>query len=577
MELEFWRGYCLKILKGKFVRVVQFRFTMNIKILKFYFGQFRGMSGSIFLSLLGSLLQFVPYYFIFTFVRRAFDFYIPDKNFPALSGIVALIILLFLVKSAIMFTVKYLTLQINKNFVAKLRMNIVTKLQGLPYLNVVELDFTKHHILMVQHTEKVYQLNSSLINQALPALMASLIFLGYLAYTNLKMTLVLSLVLIPLFFITKSFLFKLSNQFKEVTQKFRSFNKRTIFMLRALDLIKTLSSEAFEIEKQKNRIESLNQAETRLSFLKIMVTLIQDLIFSLLGIVILLAGGYSVIQGTMSLGMMLAYYSAVLVFKNYLQAFFSTLPQMEEGKASLNELYEFFMIEAPQVYTGTNKIESLQTITLKDVSFTYLNEPLLKSVNLELSQSKMTVISGLNGSGKTTLLNLIVGLMAPTQGELLANQCNYQELDITHFRTQLGILRQTPFIFKGTILDNITYGRERVPLFAVEEAAKLAGIFALIDELPKKFETVVGENGTTLSGGECQKIALARALLNRPKFIFLDEPSNHLDVNSIVNLMEQLKKGEYQPTCLIISHENRVIEQADIHYNLVNGELEILQ
>jgi ABC-type bacteriocin/lantibiotic exporter with double-glycine peptidase domain len=212
-------------------------------------------------------------------------------------------------------------------------------------------------------------------------------------------------------------------------------------------------------------------------------------------------------------------------------------------------------------------------LELDSVYFQYTERQLLAGASLSLEARSIVAIVGSNGSGKTTLIYLLAGFYKPKHGALSADGHSYDELDIVSLRRSIGVVPQDPILFAGTVRDNITYGFAEAKEAEIVQAAKLATADAFIRELPLGYDNQIGEGGGSLSGGQRQRIAVARALLRCPKVLILDEPSNHLDDHAVYRLMHNLKTLPTAPTVVLISHDLRVIRQADHIYRLENGKL----
>ena len=193
---------------------------------------------------------------------------------------------------------------------------------------------------------------------------------------------------------------------------------------------------------------------------------------------------------------------------------------------------------------------------MQKVNFSYTEDRILNQVDLDLKPGSVVVLMGPNGSGKSTIANLILGLYRPQDGLIFAEEHRYEELDIRHLRKSFGVVQQDPVIFSGTIVENITYGNPEVSYEDVLIASKIATAYEFIKDLPDGFETLTGENGVLLSGGQCQRIAIARAMILKSKFVLLDEPTSALDISiqaQIIELLRGLQKKKqaflffYQP------------------------------
>ncbi|AIF42200.1 thiol reductant ABC exporter subunit CydD [Virgibacillus sp. SK37] len=214
-------------------------------------------------------------------------------------------------------------------------------------------------------------------------------------------------------------------------------------------------------------------------------------------------------------------------------------------------------------------------ISIQDVGFSYGEEQFsLSGIQAELAPRSNVAIVGRSGSGKTTLLHLLAGLLPVTEGSLLVNGGNLTSYKEEAWFNQLSYISQHPYIFAGTISDNIAIGANRsVTNTEIKAAAEQAGIAEMIERLKDGYETKIGEGGRGLSGGEMQRVALARAFLKRPSVIFFDEPTTGLDVHTEKVLQTSMEKLSEHATVITVAHRLHTIKKADIILYLENGRL----
>lgn len=211
-------------------------------------------------------------------------------------------------------------------------------------------------------------------------------------------------------------------------------------------------------------------------------------------------------------------------------------------------------------------------IILNGVSFSYGHGQTLNHINLTIKKGCMTALVGPSGSGKSTITSLILRLFDPISGEIFINEVNLKEYDIGSYRNLIGYVSQEPFIFNDTIRENITFGGN-FSNYELFDAAKLANAHEFIMELPQGYDTVVGDQGVTLSGGEKQRIAIARAMIRDPELLILDEATSSLD-NISENLVQAaIDKVAKNCTTLVIAHRLSTIRQADLIVVLKNGHI----
>ena len=197
----------------------------------------------------------------------------------------------------------------------------------------------------------------------------------------------------------------------------------------------------------------------------------------------------------------------------------------------------------------------------------------LHGLSFSLSRGETLALIGANGSGKTTIAHLIAGLYKPAAGGLFANGIPYDEVDIRTLRERMAVLPQNPFLFPGTIRDNLTYGMTACGDDRVREALEWSGASDFVNDLAGGPDAEIGEQGILLSGGQRQKLALARALLRQPDFLIFDEPTNHLDEGAIVTLLHNLARLPFRPAVLIISHDPVALRHAARTLRLEGGRL----
>ena len=214
---------------------------------------------------------------------------------------------------------------------------------------------------------------------------------------------------------------------------------------------------------------------------------------------------------------------------------------------------------------NTTVIPEDKTITLENVMFQYTsNAPLvLQHIFLQIPENGVTAIVGGSGSGKSTLLKLLVRLYKPSYGEIKMGGMNVSSINLRRWRELCGVVMQDGKIFSDTILNNIVLDDEHIDYVRVREATRIAQIEGEINEMPKGFDTMIGETGRGLSGGQKQRLLIARALYCDPKYLFLDEATNSLDTINEQKIVEALKGASVGRTVVIIAHRLSTIRHAD--------------
>jgi subfamily B ATP-binding cassette protein MsbA len=187
----------------------------------------------------------------------------------------------------------------------------------------------------------------------------------------------------------------------------------------------------------------------------------------------------------------------------------------------------------------------------------------LQDVTLEIRPGEVVAVVGESGAGKSSLANLIPRLYDVTRGTVRVDGHDVRDLTLSSLRDSIGIVPQETILFSGTVRDNIAYGRPDATDAEIEAAARAAHAHDFIASFPDGYSTVVGERGRTLSGGQCQRLALARALLRNPKILILDEATSSLDAESEAQVQAALETLMHQRTTLVIAHRLSTVQNAD--------------
>jgi len=220
------------------------------------------------------------------------------------------------------------------------------------------------------------------------------------------------------------------------------------------------------------------------------------------------------------------------------------------------------------------KIDSLtDKIELNNMKFKYQDDYVLKDVSFEISKGKSVALVGQSGSGKSTIANLLPRFYDLNEGEIKIDGVNIKETSLTNLRDLMGIVTQDAILFNDTIASNILFGKEDISEEKMVEAAKIANAHDFIMQLPKGYQTNIGDGGGKLSGGQKQRISIARAVLKNPDILVLDEATSALDTESEKLVQQALNNLMKNRTSLIIAHRLSTIQHADEILVMQDGEI----
>jgi len=242
---------------------------------------------------------------------------------------------------------------------------------------------------------------------------------------------------------------------------------------------------------------------------------------------------------------------------------------------NLNTTYEMLKDKSyNKIKNGTKKFTKLKKgLELKNVTFSHKERDiLLKNINLKIEKNKTTALVGPSGSGKSTIVNLLLRLFDVEQGEVNIDDVNIKEYDIFSFLEKVGFVSQETFIYNASVSENIAFGYDFTDKEIVD-ASRLANADEFIRKMPEGYDTIVGDRGLRLSGGEQQRIAIARAIIRKPEILILDEATSSLDYTSENVVQNAINKVAEKCTTFVIAHRLSTIQNADIIHVLSNGEI----
>ncbi|SEK40562.1 ATP-binding cassette, subfamily B [Chitinophaga rupis] len=285
-----------------------------------------------------------------------------------------------------------------------------------------------------------------------------------------------------------------------------------------------------------------------------------------------------VIEGKLTLGMMLAIQYIIGQLNSPVEQLIGFTQQAQDAKISLERLNDIHVLEDEEPANSdlSHHLPQEHDISLKDLSFTYPgagNEPVLKNINLNIPQGKVTAIVGMSGSGKTTLIKLLLRFYDNYNGDLFLGAASFKSISPKYWRSVSGAVMQDPFIFNDTIQKNITVTDDKADTERLQHACSVANILSFIESLPLGFNTRLGADGNAISGGQKQRLAIARAVYKNPRFLFFDEATNSLDANNEKVILENLQQFFKGKTVVVVAHRLSTVKNADKIVVMENGQI----
>ncbi|MEO8586868.1 MAG: ABC transporter ATP-binding protein [Acidobacteriota bacterium] len=538
-----------------------------------YAAYYMGSRRPLLVSLAAAVAQPVALIPIPWLARRAFDRLIPAGDVGGLVATGALILLLTLAQAALALWARALTLDVTKKAIARMREDLVAKFYALPRSFLATADRAAFHTRAVEDTERVDVMTNGLVTQFLPAALVGAA-LGLVLLSLSPLLFGVTVLFAPAVWLTGRVLgVRVRRDIARYRGDFEVFSRGILFVLQKRDLTQAQAAEDQERETQARQIDRLRTTSGRMAWLNTAYALLHGFLFASTGIVVLVVGGIEVVKGRMTGGTLASFFVTLGLLRAQMAALSTSLPQIIGGRASLEAVLELLRLPAPASAAALPPLAFRGGLALEDVVYGYdpAREPVLRGVSLALAPGEAVALVGRNGAGKTTLLNLVLGFAEPWSGRLLADGLPYGTFDAVSLRRKTGTVLQEPLVVRGTLAENVAYGTPGASREALDEAARLAFLDGIVAALPAGWETQVGEDGATLSGGGRQRVALARAILRRPALLLLDEPTAHLDLQTVQDVIARLRAALPGTTLLVVTHDAAVAEGCDRIVNLEGG------
>ncbi len=393
-----------------------------------------------------------------------------------------------------------------------------------------------------------------------------------------KLTIVVIFIVPIRFILVKYLAKKRESMFKEYMEYSRDFSAWYGDNISGIKEIKLLGIHRIKIGEFIKKQRNMVKMNIKMAFLDKLNEYSERIIFQIITSSLYILGAYMVFGSKVTIGGLFAFlsYSAFVIgpissiinisynFSNIIPSakrFFGFLDMETEDR---KEQKQFIRVEKKQV-TGN--------ITFENVSFGYRDgEKLLKDINIKINPGEKIAIIGANGCGKSTLINLLLRFYKPQEGRILIDGINISDIKLKDYRNLISVVNQDLYIFNTTIENNISIGT-KADISKISDAAKKSSAHDFIEEMPMKYKSEVGRNGAKLSGGQRQKVAIARAFARDSRLLILDEATANYDVESEVFLNKLLITGLQDKTVLVISHKPDILTKVDKIWMLSSGKI----
>lgn len=497
-------------------------------------------------------------------------------DFHLLEIFIIVLTVAYLLDAILTFLQGWFMASVSQRIVMKLRRSLFGKLQKLP---VAYFDRQSHGEVMSRLSNDIDNVSNT-ISQSTIQLMSGVITIT----GSLVMMLVLSplltlatLITVPLvILLTRTIARRTSVLFKEQQIQLGRLNGQVEETISGIEVVKAFNHEdqaiaEFEVVNQRLYDVGL-KAQIWSGFLMPIMNVINNLGFAAVAIV----GGIMAIKGMITVGVIAGFLSYSRQFVRPLNDLANVFNVLQSGVAGAERVFEVLdEPEEPDDQPGAIELKNPQGHVVFDhVSFGYRPDvPILKQVSFDAMEGTSTALVGPTGAGKTTVVNLLTRFYDVTGGRILIDGRDIREYTRSSLRRCFGIVLQDTYLFSGTIRDNIMYGKPDATEAEVKEAAKMANADVFIQRLPKKYDTVLSENGGNLSQGQRQLLAIARVILAKPSILILDEATSSIDTRTELHIQDALLNMMQGRTSFVIAHRLNTIRDADTIMVVDQGQI----
>lgn len=507
------------------------------------------------------------------FINIALDNLETLKTIIFLGGINAVI--LFFSKFGQDYTLNYLS----ENLLIRLKNDVLGRVLYLP---MHFFKNTQSGDILSRLTNDITNIQNFMRRGVVDMIMNTATLLGaiyIMVRMNLRLFLIMMVVL-PLIVIIIYFLGIFVKKYTLLTQHLLAVTVSIMQeIVQGIEVIKIFSSE--RRESQRYRKSNNDYLDKKLK--EIRVTALSLPLMEILGYAALLLifwfGGKDVVEGRMNLGAFITFFVAAGNASTPIRRLSNLHLMVQRTTASASRIFEIMNVENPILRTqGTLEKEAIAgTVTFENVTFSYdTGEEILKDINLHVKKGEVVALVGPSGGGKTTLVNLIPRLYDCTRGAVTIDGTDIRQFKLANLRSHIAMVSQTNFLFSGTIAENIGYTQASFDNEAIIEAAKAAYAHDFIMDLPRQYETEIGERGVKLSGGQKQRIAIARAVLRNPSILIFDEATSALDTESEKYVQDAINNMIKDRTTFIVAHRLSTILHADRIIVIHRGRIEAM-
>ena len=531
---------------------------------------------SIFLTIGSSIFEIISPKLMGNITTRIFE-NLKDKtsiDFDYVIKICLIMGLVYLAQGAFEFFRGRILVDVTQDLIARFRREISEKVKYIP---TAYFDKNKTGDLLSRMTNDVETLGKNL-QQTISSILSSLVLIVGILFVMIKISTTLTLVFLftlPMTYFSTKFISKKSQGY--FRRKSRGLGSMVGFVEENFSGSELIKAFNYEDRAEREFLEindNLYEVSYRASFMTGIMLPIMTFISNLGYVILSIVGGLLVVSGKLFVGDIQAVIQYVRRLSNPIEQLAEMASIFQASIAAAERVFEF-LDQEPEVEIVKNEIKRpVEDILFKNVYFSYdKKKPVINNLNLEVEKNKTVAIVGSTGAGKTTIVNLLMRFYDIDRGSIKINGRDIRDVSRKNLRSLFGMVLQDSWLFKGTIYENILYGREDATREEVIDAAKKAYCHSFIEKLPKGYDTVLKEEASNISQGQRQLLTIARALLCDPEILILDEATSSVDTRTEALIQKAMKNLLKERTNFVIAHRLSTIVNSDVILVLDKGDI----